>query len=81
MPCNPDEFLALSNATASINDNLNETRRIPQAKRNECDELQLDVEKLEKDHDLDFATVVGTSEDTGMPNVHQVVQVLETPAD
>ena len=44
-PCNPDEFLALSNAIANIQDDLNETRQILHATRAEHDELQLEVEK------------------------------------
>ena len=40
-PCNPDEFLALSNTTANIKDELNETWQILQTTRDERNELQL----------------------------------------
>ena len=45
-PCNPDEFLDLSNTTANIKDDLNETRQILQTTRDERDELQLEAAKL-----------------------------------
>ena len=45
--CNPDDFLALSNATNSIKDDLNETKQILQATRTERDELLLKLKILE----------------------------------
>ena len=55
-PCYPDEVLALSNTTANIKDNLNETRQIFQTTCDERDELQLEVEKLRRIPDPETAT-------------------------
>ena len=70
-PCNPDEFLALSNTTANIKDELNETRQILQTTRDERDELRLEVEKLRSIPDPETATAAGATEDTDAGNVHQ----------
>ena len=72
-PCNPDEFLALSNTTANIKDELNEARQILQTTRDERDELRLEVEKLRSIPDPETATAAGATEDTDAGNVHQEV--------
>ena len=64
-PCSPDEFLALSNTTANIKDDLNETRKILQTTRDEREE------KLRRIPDPETATGAGAAEDTDTGNIHQ----------
>ena len=78
-PCNPDEFLALSNTTANIKDELNETRQILQTTRDERDELRLEVEKLRSIPDPETATAAGAAEDTDAGNVHQEAEDQDIP--
>ena len=78
-PCNPDEFLALSNTTANIKDELNETRQILQTTRDERDELRLEVEKLRSIPDRETATAAGATEDTDAGNVHQEAEDQDIP--
>ena len=78
-PCNPDEFLALSNLTANIKDELNETRQILQTTRDERDELRIQVEKLRSIPDPETATGAGAAEDTDTGNVHQEAEDQDIP--
>ena len=78
-PCNPDEFLALSNTIANIKDDLNETMQILQTTRDERDELQLEVEKLGRIPDPETATGAGAAEDTDTGNVHQEAEDQDIP--
>ena len=78
-PCNPDEFLALSNTTANIKDELNETWQILQTIRDERDELRLEVEKLRSIPDPETATGAGAAEDTNTGNVHQEAEDQDIP--
>ena len=78
-PCNPDEFLALSNTTANIKDEQNETRQIPQTTRDERDELRLEVAKLRSIPDLETATAAGAAEDTDRGNVRQEAEYQDIP--
>ena len=78
-PSNPDEFLALSNTTANIKDELNETRQILQTTRDERDELRLEVEKLRSISDPETATAAGATEDTDAGNVHQETEDQDIP--
>ena len=78
-PCNPDEFLALSNTTADIKDDLNETRQILQTTRDERDELRLEVGKLRSIRDPETATGAGAAKDTDRGNVHQEAEDQDIP--
>ena len=78
-PCNPDEFLAFSNTTANIKDELNETRQILQTIRNERDELRLEVEKLRSIPDPETVTGAGAAEDTDTGNVQQEAEDQDIP--
>ena len=80
-PCNPDEFLALSNTAANIKDDLNETRQILQTTRDERNELRLEVEKLRSIPDPETATGTGGgAEDTDAGNVHQEAEDQDIPS-
>ena len=78
-PCNPDEFLTLSNTTANIKDELNETRQILQTTRDERDELRLEVGKLKSIPDPETATGAGAAEDADTGNVHQEADDQDIP--
>ena len=77
---NPGEFLALSNTTASIKDELNETRQILQTTRDERDELRLEVEKLRSIPDPETATGAEAAEDTDTRNVHKEAEYQDIPS-
>ena len=83
-PCNPDDFLALSNTTANIKDDLKETRQIIQTTRDERDELQLEVEKPRRIRDPETETGAEAAVyiDTGKVNISEAMnksQEIYTP--